>query len=508
MAHTWNYDRASVSIANRIKEVSQVTIVDYVRDTSLESIPRNKGYRVNGVHLYADILNMDEMLGTTDIEGERCHKKTLRFLNLHYRAVSRILSRTDTRRVDFHNQRLHSLVTKPYNTETDAEAKRIHKAVAIGQLIIDVLDKTGDSDESIPNAKVRIGIDSGQAIAVNNGRSGNREPLFLGEPANLAAKLSGGGSAKGIFLTSNARKAVGLVAVSDPKRTALTKAEIQISQNSADLDVTEAEIVDEWKKDLKKNPIGVFEFSRHTPPFRTMEIASLTPANSRRQEAVSIYADIDGFTAYVKKHIDDNPKDVVRALHVIRAELERVVTSDFDGRRIRFIGDCIHGLICEGTSKTTDVKETISSATLCSGALRSSFDLALEKLASAGIDVSGLGLQIGFEYGWMTVTRLGIQGDRVRCSVSRGVLRSEEQQMRCNNDETAIGQAAYDEGTEAVRLLFGSKRKVSGLDYNEITERLASASDESAKSSKRAAYSITSSAMEKAANRIVTPYSK
>ena len=63
-------------------------------------------------------------------------------------------------------------------------------------------------------------------------------------------------------------------------------------------------------------------------------------------------------------------------------------------------------------------------------------------------------------------------------------------------------------GTEAVRLLFGSKRKVSGLDYNEITERLASASDESAESSKRAAYSITSSAMEKAANRIVTPYSK
>ena len=90
-------------------------------------------------------------------------------------------------------------------------------------------------------------------------------------------------------------------------------------------------------------------------------------------------------------------------MHVIRAELERVVTSDFDGRRIRFIGDCIHGLICEGTSKTTDVKETISSATLCSGALRSSFDLALEKLASAGIDVSGLGLQIGFEYGWMTI---------------------------------------------------------------------------------------------------------
>jgi hypothetical protein len=48
-------------------------------------------------------------------------------------------------------------MTKPY----DSEAKRVHKAVAVGQLIIDVLAQTGE-DADHPAAKVRVGIDSGQ----------------------------------------------------------------------------------------------------------------------------------------------------------------------------------------------------------------------------------------------------------------------------------------------------------------------------------------------------------
>lgn len=507
MTHTWNYNRALEQITKRMSDVSTVNIVDYVRDMSFDNIPKNKGYRVKGVHMYVDILNIKDMLNITNIEGETCHKKTLRFLDLHYRAVRRILDRTDSLRVDFHNQRLHSLITKPYDSEANAEVKRIHKSIAIAKLIIDVLEETGDSTESIPSAKVRIGIDSGQSIAVNNGRNGNKEPLFLGEPANLAAKLSGGGNAKGIFLTNVARKIIGLAEVDDPKYSALTKSEIESIQDKVDLAVSKDEIISEWQSDFNKNPISSFEFFRHTPPFKTIEIKDLTPANSRRQEAVSIYADIDGFTAYVKKHIESSPEDVVRTLHVIRSELERVLTSDFSGRRIRFIGDCLHGLICEGTAQNTNIEETISSATLCVGALRSSFDLALEELKSEGIDISGLGLQIGFEYGLVTVTRLGIHGDRIRCSISRSVLESENQQMRCKSNETAIGPSAYEVGTDAVRALFGSNRKGSDLDFNEITESLASQSDETAMSSKMEAYSSAPIAVEKAAHRIIMPYS-
>ena len=506
MSHTWNSDRAKAHIEKKMDDVETVNIKKYGRDMSLESIPTNTAYRVDGVHMYADILNLKAMLNETAVEGTDCHKRTLRFLDQHYRAVSRIFKRVDARRVDFHNQRLHSLFTKPYNSETGAEKKRVQRAVATAQLMIDVLAETKDDDAKLPGAVVRVGIDTGETLAVNNGRNGYREPLFLGDAANHAAKLASNLSTKGIYLTNAARKVLGLDEEDAPEKVALTKDEIQACQDAAALDVTAVTIVKEWREDLKNNPLGSFEFKRHTPPFSTMDIASLTPGNSRRQEAVSIYADIDGFTAYVADNIESNAEDVVRVLHVLRAELERVLTTEFEGRRVRFIGDCVHGLICEGTAAITDIQETISEATRLAGGFRSSFDLALELLKEKGYFSGELGLAIGFEYGPMTVTRLGIKGTRVRCSVSRGVLASEDEQVRCNGSETAIGQSAYDEASDPVKKIFGSKRKAANLDYLEVTEALADSGDKSASSARALGTPARTPAIARAQEKVVRPY--
>lgn len=508
MANDWKLERAAEHIKKKLEDVEEVVIKDYVREMTLENIKTNEAYRVDGVHLYADILNMSEILGSTQTEGVTSHKRTLRFLNQHYRAVSRILAETDVKGVDFHNQRLHAIVTKPYNSDTDAEVSRVQRAVAVAQLIIDVLRVTGDENEQIPSAVLRVGIDTGKALAVNNGRSGYREPLFLGEPANHAAKHSSGEVA-GIFLTNAARKAVGLPAVTDSKLTALTKEEVKTCQDVASPPVTSESIVKEWNEDLENNPIGDFEFTGQTPPLRDMKIELLTPKNSKRQDAISVYADIDGFTAYVTRNIEENPEDIVRTLHVIRAELERVLTCDFGGRRIRFIGDCIHGLLCEGTAQTTDEEETVRTAVLCAGGLRSSFDEALSQFSLEAIDAEGLGLAIGFEFGPMTVTRLGIHGKRIRCSVSRGVLQSEDEQTRCEGTQTAIGQQAYDKGSTAVRKLFSVKRIKSKLDYNEAVEGLADAGDAAADAVRNIVYGITAVAEPaKSAPRVVRPFAK
>ena len=480
---TWNKDRATKRIDTRLSEVKlkDIEIRDYVRDTNLSDLPRTVAYRVHGVHLYADILNLADMLNVTAVEGETCHRRTLRFLNLHYRAVYRILQRLDVLLVDFHNQRLHSVVIKPY----DSEVNRLHRAVATAQLIIDVLSKTGE-DADHPAAKVRVGIDSGEALAVSNGRRGHREPLFLGEPANHAAKRSGGGRAGGIYLTNVARKALGLTEAANQDTTPLTATEIKTSQDAAKLGVTVDEIVKEWKDDLDKNPIGVFEFTGHTPPYSTLDIETLSVKNSRRQDAATVYSDIDGFTQYVADNIgsEDGAKHVLRALHVLRSELDAVLHTDFSGRKVRFIGDCVHGLLVEGTAQTTDAEETISNMTLCGAAMRSSFDLALEKLDEDGTDASALGLAIGFEYGPMTVTRLGMKGDLVRCSVSRGVLAAEGEQHRCAGTETAIGAVAYGAGNDAIRAVFGSTRKRADLTYQTAVDELSKRNDKSAVAAK------------------------
>jgi class 3 adenylate cyclase len=505
MGKNWNHDRSAKHIDKKLKDVETVTVKDYARDMSLESIPTNVAYRVDGVHLYADIQNLEDMLNVTGVEGTDCHKRTLRFLDQHYRAVKRILDRVDGRRVDFHSQRLHTLFTKPYNSEANAERKRIQRAVATAQLVIDVLAETGDDDEQIPAAKVRIGIDSGLALAVNNGRNGYREPLFLGDPANHAAKLASNNTTRGIYLTNVARAALGLIEKDSPEKTALTKDEIQACQEAAKLSVSSEEIVEEWREDLKKNPIGSFQFSRQTPPLRDMDIMALTPGNTKRQEMVSLYADIDGFTAYVADNIDDNAEDVVRTLHVLRAEMERVVTADFDGRRVRFIGDCIQVLSCEGTAHNTDEEKSVSEATRLAGALRSSFNLCITKLAESNYESGCLGLAIGFDLGPISVTRLGRHGDRVRCAIGRKVIESENRQCACNGDETAIGQAAYDAANAAVQKLFGARKKVANLDYIEATEALADEGDDSAKQARNDAY-VGAPAIIKSNERDVEPY--
>lgn len=504
-AHTWDYDRSKARIDAEIEAVRDVEIADYAKKMSLLNLSKRRAVRMDAVHVYADILNLKEILGTTVTEGIRSHQRALRFLNQHYRAVHRILERCEAIQVDFHNQRLHSVVAWPYNSEDDAEAKRVRRAVAIAQLIIDVLKETGDDDEQIPNAVVAVGIDTGKALAVNNGRNGGREPLFLGCPANRAAKHAAA-DASGIYLTNEARAAIGLKAAPDTSRTALTQAQIEDCQDKAKLVVSKDSVVSEWRRDMRDSPIGKFEFSGHTPPMRTLDIASLTPKNSRRQELLSVYADIDGFTKYVSDNIEVNPEDVVRTLHVIRAELDFALSSDFEGRRIRFVGDCIHGVMCEGTAQTTYAEESISDATRAVGALRSSFDLALERLSHAKVKCGDLGLAIGFEFGPTSISRLGIKGSRVRCCVSRSVLQSEKEQSDCDGRETAIGPVAYKSASLAVREIFGTDRRIKDLDYAEATEQLAERGDKVATEARTVAHEDSSPAVIAGMDYAVRPH--
>lgn len=205
-------------------------------------------------------------------------------------------------------------------------------------------------------------------------------------------------------------------------------------------------------------------------------------------------------------HVDDNAEDVVRTLAVVREELDHVLTSDFEGRRIRFIGDCIHGLMCEGTAQTTDTVATISDAALCVGALRSSFELALEMLQEEAVETGSLGLAIGFEYGPTATTRLGMKGSRTRCSVSRAVRASEKRQLVCDGTQSAIGEVAYKSASEGVRKLFGANRITSNLDYAEVVEALAASKDATARAAKTEAFAPSLPAIAKSSNIDVRPH--
>ena len=105
--------------------------------------------------------------------------------------------------------------------------------------------------------------------------------------------------------------------------------------------------------------------------------------------------------------------------------------------------------------------------------MRSSFNLAMSELKLAEIDAGDLGLAIGLEHGIMSLTRLGIKGERTRCCISRSVLASEGEQKRCNGRQTAMGPELYKHVPEPLQTLFGVTRRRADFDYAAAEEALA-----------------------------------
>ena len=461
MYYSWSKSRSEDHIDRLCDKVSEVTIKEYTRDKSLTEIDVNEAYAMNAVHLYVDILNLEGILTTqTGTESETTHKRAIRFFDSHVRAIKFILAETESIFVDFHNQRLHAVIAKPYGT--DNEKARLDRAIAIADLVMDSVQQKRevDGDEAIEPAEIRIGIDSGLALAVNNGRTSNREPLFLGDPANHAAKHSCGKTI-GIYLTENARRILNLnlEANQDTKKVKLKASEIEASKQSAGLALTCQDVLNELKNNEKK--LQDFIFSRTTPPLKSLEFDELYYKSAKRQEIVSIYADIDGFTNFVSENIDteEGQKNVVRALHVLRSEMDDTLYKDFKGKRVRFIGDCLHGLICEGTAYSTNHPKSVDVATEAVSAIRSSFLMALDKLnerfAIAGLD--DLGLAIGYELGDVSLTRVGKIGDTSRYAIGVSTIESEEAQKVCMGNATKIGTEAYSHLSDKYKELFNNQ---------------------------------------------------
>lgn len=438
---------------------------------------------VDGVHIYVQLIDYHNAMVSGGQETESSHAKSLGMLHLHYAGCDRVIEEFEAQRVDFHGGRLHAVVVSPGGPEGAPE--RAARALAFGHTLKATIEAAGERiSQGRYRSRVRIGMDCGPAVAVNSGRGDEPEPLFLGSPANYAAKLAEG-DVPGIYISDSLRRDLGLFRVN---AGLLVERANDMSAESARRFVDErlrrADIggrlpeVDHIVENLIKSPElayfaspAAFEFHRHEPPLRTIDFKTLMPSNSIRMPMASIFADLNGFTKYVDGCIQDGRvAEMVANLHVIRGELAGTLKEDSDGRKVRFIGDCIHGLIAVGSRTVTDEPGTVLAAVQAAGGMRSSFELCRSILPR----VDELDLAIGIELGPTPVTRLGLRGDRsVRCASSRAVSWSENCQQGCKVGETAIGPAAYDRAPVSVKRLFDENGVALGLDDASVAGLLA-----------------------------------
>lgn len=488
----WSYDRARERIHEAVATIPQIRVetfdvylprvralnetrgeapqADMVRD-----LGRGDAVLVDTVQVYVNVINYNDMRLEAGRESEASHGRALSFLHVHYAALDRASDGAGAQRIDFHGPRMHTVF--PVAVPDDGGYQEaVRQALRLARETVE-LSAAGSRDivRSQVQPQFRIGIDIGRCVAVDSGRKGEREPLFIGSAANHAAKLAEGDQ-PGIYLSDRVRALFGQMRVGGlafERRSVLSGADASrlLRDGFAEDAARVSRKIEAMREDLRAHrdaTIGSdgFVFHPQTLPLRGIDYAALRPSNSVRMPMASIFADLDGYTAYVDRAVaSGGVGDAVRDLHVIRGELNAVLQDDFKGRKVRFIGDCLHGLIATGEGNQTHLARTVDLATACAGGIRSSFDLCLEHLPTA----NGLGLAIGCEVGPTPVSRIGIRGERsVRVASSVATLVSEQIQRDCDGRQTRLGPEALRHASSETKRLFDGQGVGTDLDYDAV----------------------------------------
>ncbi|WP_371194585.1 hypothetical protein [Glaciecola sp. SC05] len=453
------------------------------RTPPLFGLPLGKAIVVDTVQVYVNIVNYDDYKIDDGQETEAAHAKALKFLHFHYSACDRVMETSAAQRVDFHDGRMHAVIID--TTGEGVTDKTIADAFAFIRDLRWVANQANNRlAKNRFTAKFRVGVDIGPCVAINNGTGTEQEPMFLGSPANHAAKLACGDEA-GIYVSDKVRLKFNIVGLGDSE--ALKRLDESVFENIVmTKNLTEGlqfneeqvprgldDILSNWNRDIINgnfpNPTNPnFAFGYKEPPLKEIDFADLMPSNSIRMPLASLFADLSGFTNYVDNSIAKGEiADAVKALYVIRQELQHVLEDDFGGRKVRFIGDCIHGLIAIGTKDAIDPSKTIINTAACAGGLRDSFELCQMLLRN----IHQLGLAIGVEYGETPISRIGIRGDRsVRIASSLATTKSERLQQECGLNDTKFGPNALHIMPASLIDLIDHNGLTANLSYDDVVD--------------------------------------
>jgi class 3 adenylate cyclase len=474
----WNEDRAIARIKEHIKRAptidTNVTLAehrariraDMAAARSQGRFPNARAILVEGAHLYGQLVDFDDLVVEQGKgETETSHKKVLDFLNTHYQVWDSIVDGEDALRVDFHGPRLHAVVVDPVGSPRE----QILRAMALAAKLAEAAARVGHAFNF--SSRIRFGIDQGKCLAMTTGRSHDTDTLFLGSPANHAAKIVSSGRESGIFLTPNAQQVVSQTSPQAGVRFFSARQDlIDLAKRQypfTSVDVAANRVIAAATNRAK------FTFRRATPPLSKTPFSDLSPSNTVRMGMASLFADIDGYTAFVDNAIRQGTeaiKTAVVGIHTIREELNDVLKADCEGKRVRFIGDCIHGLMTKGTVATDDATGAVEDACMCAAAMKSSFDLCCSMVPG----LRDLDLAIGIEYGPVPLTRIGRPGEEsIRCAAGKAVIESERAQQQIEDGGVRLGENAMKVASQRVKQYFGSTTRI--LDYDDAANLLGAA---------------------------------
>lgn len=447
---SWNEKRARERVQNNDFEDAEINVKDLSRSMDFRNLGTKDVRRVEGIHLYVDVPNFHRAVKDAGNDKQK-QRKLVRAASVLRRVQGEFMERDDVGDIQRQTVRAHGLVYKPYDADDgvrDTERARLAVVHAITQNTY-VLDVFNDVFSDVVDFSSAVGLVSGTSYIANIGRSGARELISLGSCANLAAKIIGGRDSivvtEAMFsvlpesLRTHFKEEGELADTKTYKATGLRWS----SQSDLAEELGVEWDSDRWTKRTKelkdKLTLDDIEISSATSK---IDLSELTERNCKRTEAVSFYADLDGFTRYVQDaETNDKVVSLIRQFHMIRAELESVAGSDYEGLVLQHRGDCILGVLHLPAGDDKHKDRCKAAVDLAIG-LQSSMEHVLNKELDDREDIH---LAVGLDVGKVIITRLGKKGERITICFGPEVTEAERLQTISAAQQIRISAALYEQ---------------------------------------------------------------
>jgi class 3 adenylate cyclase len=453
---SWNYNTSLNRVEKHLDGMGEIEVEKLVRDADLNSLLSETTCRdIYGAHVYVDVPNFAD-LATLTAEGEE-YRRVIQALHIYEREVARIVEGADIFdgvRIHFQGAKLHALFFRPIDNAAEIATRAVLLQMVLRHFVCCVFNP---EFPKLPNLSVSGGADLGSAIGTKNGHKGDRELLFLGAPANYAAKILTGTDS--LRVTAAIYDALPetlqdcFTAMEDSRLDVTVYAMNTVSTEEMDELLEEhgiawdrAASLQRLKDDKLIYPLNRIEYSDAEV---LLDIDSLGITNNKRVMAASVFGDVSGFTNYIDSAVgEDDEKTALRVLHAIRKEMSAIVRHDFSGVRVQFQGDRVQALfhMPKGDEERIAVRAVDTAI-----ALQSAMELVIKKLLP---EATELGMAVGISTGTTLVSKLGTRGHRDRICIGDAVEDAATYQEGSAGGEIAVPDAIHEHLEEEVQKLF------------------------------------------------------
>lgn len=424
----------------------EITVGKLGREMDLQNITLTKSKRVRGVHAYATVAGSGQL---DDLSDNAAGSRTVRILSAWLREAHKIADCLEAPVIAAQGSRIHMVNYRPIDNDSVLARDAVLLAAALRRMTTGALNPQLEAACAL---NCRTGLELGEVVGTRGGTGGDSELLFLGAAANRGAKLIGTRmivAGKRLVDALGDDLAITTEEIEGEDAFAISIADdaLAAAMEKFGFDWTLDKSKERIEEDLEKWPADRCKVGGAN---EQVYFGGLSRAKSKLIEVAVIIVDIDGFSAYIESlEDDDEKKDAIVALDIMRHEFREVLKTDYSGGvRVQFQGDNMISLVHMPGKEAAKVAER---ALDVAAGLQASMQHTLPKVVK---EAKKLSVTVGVALADTLATQLGSHGRRDAMIVGPAATKADRISAALSGTEVGFAPAAYDVLPEHLQKLF------------------------------------------------------